>query len=262
MCLVKNGGNNVAVFYLKFGFSGGKSINITMKYAEVGIACNLDQDCLDLYGCPNNIAPNFCIKRYDTQPSFKISVEDCGGVIDFTDEDLVLEANMWAKAKLKINISESDDYLSFADNIGFFQVMQNDIIVIDKTRTIEHMLVIGFDESNNKIEVQRGYNGTVAQSWKKGSSVRILRLMDSPAQIESVYEDVLQPSDGTVLQNQLSQTLFVYNWQENSTNLPGCYWFEFKLIKMSNSSVEWTRRFPSSDEGFLIRIIDSPTKEL
>lgn len=237
-----------------------------MKYSEVGIRCGTNQNCLDLYGCPD-FPPNFCIKRYDTQPSFKISVEDCGGVVDFTDENLVLEANMWAKAKLKSNILEDDEFLSFADNIGFFQVMQNDVIVIDKIRTTEHMLVTGFNESNNQVQVQRGYNGTVAQDWKKGSSVRIFRFMDSQAQIESIYENTLQP-DGNVLENKLVQTLFVYNWEENSTSLPGCYWLEFKLIKMSSPSappsdpVEWTRRFPSNQEGFLIRIIDSPTKEL
>lgn len=239
-----------------------------MRYSEIGTGCSSNQDCcVDLYGCPD-IAPNFCIKRYDTQPSLKISIEDCGGVVDFTDENLVLEANMWAKSKLKINIDNNDEFISFADNIGFFQVMQNDIIVIDKIRTTEHMLVIGFNESNNQIEVQRGYNGTTAQDWKKGSSLRIFRFMDSPAQIESVYENVLK-SDGTMSENQLTQTLFSYNWEPNTTDLPGCYWLEFKLIKMAPVSspppenpVEWTRRFPSNQEGFLIKIIDSPTKEL
>lgn len=263
-----------------------------MKYSELGISCNNSQQCTDLYGCPSNIAPNFCIKRHDTKPPLKISIEDCGGTVDFTDETLVLEASIWANAKLKKSIDEEDDYVSFADNIGFFQVMQNDIIVMDRVRMPEHMLVTGFDENNKLIRIQRGYNGTSAQSWKKGDSLRIFRVIDAPATIESVYEDVLQ-ADGIVNTNQLVGTFFVYEWDANSTCLPGCYWLEFKLLKISDeapymksnsisvipsftpstlnpsdfgcgleSGVEWTRRFPSASEGFLIRIIDTPTKDL
>ena len=263
-----------------------------MRYSELGINCSAGQHCSDLYGCPSNITPNICIKRHDTKPSFKVSVEDCGGALDLTNENLVLEANMWANAKLKKNILESDEYFSFADNIGFFQVMQNDIIVMDRIRMPEHMLVTGFDENNKLIRVQRAYNGTIAQFWKKGDSLRIFRLMNAPAEIELSYEDLLQ-ADGNMLQNQLVQTSLVYNWDANSTCLPGCYWLEFKLMKMteetafikSNSisitpsftpvdlnpsdfgcgygvGVEWVRRFPSTSEGFLIKIIDSPTQEL
>jgi hypothetical protein len=239
-------------------------------------------------GCPEGVVPAFCIKRHDTKPALKISVEDCDGVVDLTDESLVLEVNMWAKAKLKKTITAEENYLSFADGIGFNQVMQNDIIIIERTRSPEHMLVTGFDETNKLINVQRAYNGTQAQACNKGDSLRIFRLMDAPAQIESVFEDILQ-ADGTSLSDQLVSTFMVYNWDANSTCLPGCYWLEFKLMKINNSTplinsssisftpssltpedfgcfsglgVEWVRRFPSSSEGFLISIIDSPTQEL
>ncbi|NBW98826.1 hypothetical protein EBR03_04570, partial [bacterium] len=119
-----------------------------------------------------------------------VAVEDCDGVVDLTDGNLVLEVNMWAKAKLKKSIDTEETNLSFADGIGFNQVMQNDIIIIDRVRGPEHMLVTGFDESNKLIKVQRAYNGTQAQSWNKGDSIRIFRLMDAPAEIESVFEDV------------------------------------------------------------------------
>jgi len=258
-----------------------------MKNIELGIGCSSNSSCPDNYGCPDGVAPNFCIKRHDTKPSFRVAVEDCDGVVDLTDGNLVLEVNMWAKAKLKKSIDTEETNLSFADGIGFNQVMQNDIIIIDRVRGPEHMLVTGFDESNKLIKVQRAYNGTQAQSWNKGDSIRIFRLMDAPAEIESVFEDVFQ-TDGTVLSNQLTETFMVFNWNANSTCLPGCYWLEFKLMKMnydsminsnsisftpssltpedfgctSGSGVEWVRRFPSSAEGFLINIIDSPTQEL
>lgn len=260
---------------------------------ELGIGCGSSgSTCVDLYGCPSNITPDFCIKRHDTMPSFKISVDDCDGVVDLTDENLVLEANFWSKAKLKKAIDENIDYLSFADNIGFNQVMQNDIIIMDRVRRPEHMLVIGFDEKNKLVRVQRGYNGTQSQSWEKGTSLRIFREMNASAEIQSIYEDLMQ-TDGTTLENQLTQTFLVFNWNSNTTCLPGCYWLEFKLLKMQNVNtllsqnsedisytdisftpssftpddfgcssgldVVWERRFPVGGEGFLIKIIDSPT---
>jgi|688.fasta_scaffold174520_3 hypothetical protein len=236
-----------------------------MRYSELGIGCSANQDCCgdgNLYGCPSDVSPSFCIKRYDTKPSFKVPVEDCCNSIDLTDENLILEYNMWAFAKLKTNISDTDDSISFADNIGFFQVEENDILVISKGRLLEHMIVTGFDEDEKLVNVQRGHNSTNSQSWKKGDQILIFRVMDAPAEIELVYENVMN-SDGTV-ENKLVQSLLVCNWDENSTKMPGCYWLEFKLIKMNpeTSEVEWMRRIPATTQGLLINIIDSPTKEL
>lgn len=261
---------------------------------ELGIGCSSQAPCSDEYGCPDNIQPDFCIKRHDTQPSFKISVNDCDGVVDFTDQNLVLEANIWCNARLKKSIDKDGDYISLADNIGFNQVMQNDIIIIDRTRRPEHMLVTGFDENNKLIKIQRGYNGTEIQPWSKGSFLRIFRAVDSPAEIQSIFEDVMQ-NDGTTLKDQLTTTFLVYNWNSNVTCLPGCYWLEFKLMKIQDNNVtpmknnyisnteisftpstfgpedfgcgmgvdvEWVRRFPSQAQGFLIKIIDSPTNNL
>lgn len=249
-------------------------------------------NCPDTFGCPPGIAPDFCIKRHDTRPAFKVSIEDCDGVFDLSDEDLVLEVNMWAKARLRRAITASDTYFALADNIGFEQAMVGDIIVMDRVRLPEHMLVTAFDETNKLIQVQRGYNGTQAQAWSKGSKMRIFRIMNGPAEIETVLEDVIQV-DGTTARDQLVGTFLVFNWDANSTCLPGCYWLEFKLLKMEVSSlsiqatgvsiipsftpstyssatfgcslgsgVEWVRRFPSEGEGFLIRINESPTQEI
>ena len=261
---------------------------------ELGIGCSSSSSCVDLYGCPQGIQPDFCIKRHDTQPSFKISVDDCDGVVDLTDESLVLEASIWCNAKLKKSIDSQIDYISFADNIGFNQVMQDDIIIMDSVRRPEYMLVIGFDENNKLIRVQRGYSGTEVQSWSKGSSLRIFKAINAPAEIQSVFEDVEQ-TDGTTLKNQLTTTFLVLNWTPNLTCLPGCYWLEFKLMKMQSIApiapittyemssiisftpssygpedfgcgmgidIEWVRRFPSQGEGFLIKINDSPTNNL
>lgn len=261
--------------------------------ASVGVGCrSTSSGCPTKDGCPPGVCPDFTIRRHDTMPAFKVAVGDCDGPLDLTSEDLILEANMWAKAKLKKAISASEDDFRLADDIGFEQVMVGDIIIMDRVRLPEHMLVIAFDETNKLIQVQRGYNGTQASAWKKGASMRIFRTMNASAEIETVYENVIQ-EDGTTVE-QLTDTLLVFSWDANTTCLPGCYWLEFKLIKMVSEEeedvdalaisvtpsftpstysaatfgcslgigVEWTRRFPVSGEAFLIKIEDSPTSEM
>lgn len=253
--------------------------------------CNTTNNCPDKFGCIPGVCPDFVIKRYDTRPVFKILVEDCDGPLDLTDESLILEANMWSKSKLKTSISASDDYFALADNIGFEQIMVGDIIFLDRVRMPEQMLVLGFDEANSLVQVQRAYHGTVASAWKKGTPMRIFRTLNASAQIETILTDIVK-EDGTKLVDQISETYLVYNWDIKDTCTPGCYWLEFKLLKMiveeaeveslatpSNISftpstmsaadfgcflgagVEWVRRFPVDSEGFLIKIVESHTAE-
>ncbi len=187
---------------------------------------------------------------------------------------LVVEANMWANAKLKKDITALDTSLALADNIGFCQIMQNDIILMERTRAPEEMRITGFDETNNLIFVERGYNGTVPQSWKRGTPMKIFRFMNAPALSEMLYDDETQV-DGTVNCNVLTDSFLVYEWNVNDTCVPGCFSFEFKVIKMSDSppvipsvtpacylgvGVEWTRRFPNCGE-FLVKVCNSPTSE-
>lgn len=243
--------------------------------------------CPDEFGCNPCVCPDFTIRRHDNKPPFKLKIEDCDGPMDLTG--LVVEATMWAKAKLKTAITASDEYFALADNIGFHQIMVGDIIVVDRPRLPEQMLVTAFDEANKLVKVQRGYHGTQAQAWKKGQAIRIMKFINAEAQSEMVYQDVLQ-LDGTIAEDQLMDSFFIYEWQENDTCLPGCYYLEFKLIKVTSevtvqavdtvipsftspdltpadfgcglgTNVEWIRRFPVDSEGFLIKIYDSPTSE-
>jgi hypothetical protein len=265
---------------------------MVVQGSSIGVPCGQTDNCVDEFGCPSGICPDFTIRRHDTRPPFKVAVEDCDGPLDLTD--LVLEANMWAKAKLKAAIDEDDTFFQFADGIGFQQVMVGDIIVIDRVRLPEHMLVLGFDETNKYISVQRGYNGTQAQAFKKGQSLRIFRVMNAPAVTEMELDDIEQV-DGTTLTDQIIASFLIYEFQANDTCLPGCYLLEFKLLKMAENGsagmlststttvipsftdpsltpedfgcilgegVEWVRRFPVTKEGFLIKITDSPTTEL
>lgn len=235
--------------------------------------CGLPPGCPDSLGCPPGVCPDFQIKRHDTMPSFKVSVEDDDGPLDLTG--LVLEANMWVCAKFKANVTDTDTTFQLADNKGFDRILVNDIIVPDRIRSPEYMRIIGFDEDAKTIEVERGYLDTTPVNWKKGTSMRIFRIFNAPATTEMIYEDVTQP-DGCVLQDQLAESLLIYEWTANDTCVPGCFWFEFKLLKMlsppivipsftpmctSGAGVEWVRRFPVNGE-FLVKINDSPTAEI
>ena len=99
-------------------------------------------------------------------------------------------------------------------------------------------------------------------------------------------EDI-QQIDGTVLTDQITESRLVYEWAAHDTCLPGCYFMEFKLLKMLDTpspspdptpsqngsytdfqmgcttgvGVEWVRRYPSCGEGYVVKIFDSPTSE-
>lgn len=233
--------------------------------------CGNYNECPDKFGCSNE-CPDFQIKRHDTRPAFKVAVEDDNGPLDLTG--LVLEANMWVNSKLKANIDDDDTTIKLSENIGFDQILPGDIIIMDRVRSPEQMSVISFDEIEKTIEVGRGHNGTTASAWKKGNKLRAFRLLNAAATTEMLYDDITQ-IDGTVLEDQLIESYLVYEWTANDTCVPGCFWLEFKLIKISEDveipsvtpvcysgdGVEWVRRFPSNGE-FLIKVWDSPTSEV
>jgi hypothetical protein len=272
--------------------------------ANIGVPRDwpVTQRCVSSSVCSS--AADYSIKRHDTKPPFKVRMEDCNGPMDLRDPELILEANIWFKTKLKDTITTTDTYFRFIDNIGFEQVIVGDILVMNRPRMPEHMLITAIDEDNHLVQVSRGYNGTSIANWKKGQAILIFREMYAPAIIESVLDDVTE-MDGTVLQNQLIETYLVFEFSEICTCLAGCFLLEFKLLKMispvvsilsdsdplvsitpsfipswtdipsfipldfqistyncgKGAGVEWVRRFPLDREGFVIRIMDSPTAE-
>lgn len=229
-----------------------------MLNAEIGVGCGGSADgCGGSGGCSET--PDFCIKRHDTRPAFRVSVSDCSGVLDLTDENLALEASMWFETKIKSAINQSATVISFADNIGFDQVLVGDLIVTDKVRNPENMVVSSIDELAKTVTVQRGQNGSAAQPMARGASINIFRFTDSPAEIESVFGDITNV-DGNVT-NELLDTFLVFNWEGNQTSLPGCYRMEFKLLRISpgTADVDWTKRFPLGSSGFVINVVDSAT---
>lgn len=237
--------------------------------------------CPDESGCPPGIVPDFEIKRHDTLPAFVLSVSDCDGPLDLTD--CVAEVSMWANARFKAAVAAVDASFSLADNIGFYQTMVGDIVVVDHPRSPEQMLVTGFDETNKTITVQRAYGGTTAVAHRKGGKLRIFRILNSVAEVSEVTESIQSVYDGS-FHDEITESKLIYNWNPEDTCLAGCYWFEFKLLKMDTelllqieegistisvasisgcelgTAVLSARRFPMCD-AFLVRICDSPTAE-
>ena len=202
-----------------------------MACSSTGIGCNTTtaKSCPDEYGCVSGVCADFIIRRHDTKPSFKVKIEDCDGPLDLTD--LVLEATMWAKGKLKVALEQDDSVIAFADNIGFNQIMQGDVIIMDQARLPEKMLVVGFDEVNRLVRVQRGYHGTPVQKWKRGAGLKIIKFSNATATTEMLYQDIIS-IDGTTTKDVLVDSFLIYEWQSEDTCLPGCYYLEFKLLKM------------------------------
>lgn len=215
-------------------------------------SCQSNNTCVSKFGCPEGQCPDFVIKRHDTKPALKVSIEDCEGAFDF--RGLVIEANMWALAKLKTEIDEEATYFRLSDDIGFEQIMVGDIIIAERVRLPERMLVTGFDEINKLVQVQRGYQATTASVWKKGTVLRIFRILNSPAEAEMNFEDVTN-IEGVVETDVLQSSYLVYEWGPEDTCLPGCYWFEFKVLKMIDvvwylPGGYWLGEIHTGEDGF------------
>ncbi len=198
------------------------------------MTCNIQSSCPDAFGCDPNVCPDFLIKRHSTKPAMEVSIKDCGQPIDLTDT--VLEVSMWANAKLKSKITVDDTDFGLADNIGFQQISIGDIIVVDRVRSPEQMLVTGIDENNFLIRVQRGYNGTAINDYKKGTKLKSFRFLNAIGETEITLRDIEQ-EDGTVEKDVLSESKLIYSWGAADTCLPGCYNLEMKLLKMIPSVI-------------------------
>lgn len=233
--------------------------------------------CFDVYGCcvSGGRCPDFEIKRHDTKPPFNLAVSDCAGPLDLTNT--VVEVSMWAKGRLKTAITAETTEFALADNIGFYQSLAGDVIVVDRIRSPEMMLVVGHDEEHNLIKVMRGYQGTSPGSYKKGTSLKLFRVLNGMGETQTITETVEQV-DGSK-KEVVTEARLVYNWRPSDTCLPGCYYLEFKLLKMllqaeinpylvipsvdscsMGYGVEWVRRFPING-NFIVKINDSPSAE-
>lgn len=234
--------------------------------------------------CNNTIegTPDYITKQHSTYPSLRIEVTDCNGE-PYDLKDLVVEASMWTNAKLKTALNISDDLIKFADNIGYNNVGPNSILHVSNGRDFERMSIVGFDDVNKVIQVQRGACDTVIRPWTKGTPVKILRFFNSAASSEMIYYNK-ENLDGTISYDVLQKSFLIYDWKPEDVCFAGRYYFEFKVLKMGllatatdpiniisandinyhcdlGYGVEWARRFPNDKDGFIIEIKSSPTAE-
>lgn len=236
--------------------------------------CPVNLNCPDKYGCFPNVCPDFVIKQHDTLPILKYEVTDEeGNPIDLTGK--VVEASMWWNGKLRKDITASTTEFRFSHDVGFYQALQDDIIIVDTPRSPEHMLVTSFDEANKTITVERGINGTIPMSYKKNTSMKGFRFMGSPGATEMILENQTQ-IDGTVYCDQLVGSFLTYTFDSTGTCSKGCFCFEFKLLTMDPNSitipsvipqcfigvgVTAVERYPKCGQ-LLIKICESPTAEV
>jgi hypothetical protein len=117
------------------------------------------------------------------------------------------------------------------------------------------MLVLGFDEKNKFIKVQRSYHGTDANSYKKGTKIRIFRIMNEQARAEMEFKDI-NNVDGTLENDVIQSSFLTYDWKPEDTCLPGIYYLEFKVLKMIDvvyfiPDGDWVGEvFKNNEDGF------------
>jgi len=105
--------------------------------------------------------------------------------------------------------------------------------------------------------VDRAQLGTAALNWKKGTVVKMIRFINSPATKELVNSTSLNMQGDE--ETTLAESYLIYNWLDDfDTSLPGDYLLEFKVTKINSetSNVEWTRKYPSEKEGISVKILD------
>jgi hypothetical protein len=173
--------------------------------------------------------------------------------LDLTGKEIT--ASMWANAKLKKDISDSDTEILFADNIGLNSVIPEDVLLLKSSS--DHELVQVSSIENNNITVTRGYFDTTSINWKKGTNIKIIKIMNSSATYDLVKEDVMK-LNGTVEKNVLVESYLVYNWFVDDTRVPGEYYFEFKVIERNESDeITSSRKYPEEKEGIFVNILDN-----
>jgi hypothetical protein len=163
---------------------------------------------------------------------------------------------MWSNAKLKKDINTLQQEILFANNTGFETVAVGSNLLLKASNSYETLVVTSVDSYYNTLTVNRAQLGTNALNWKKGTVVKIIKFINSPATKELVNSTSLnmQGEEETTL----AESYLVYNWLESDTSLPGDYLFEFKVTKTNPDTqvVEWSRKYPAEKEGIFVKTLD------
>ena len=174
----------------------------------------------------NNNNFEFIIKKNDTNPPLRYKIFDCDSNPVDLEGDFLVEASMWSNAKIKKDIDDAQQDISFADNVGFETASIGSNLLLKTSNRYELMTVEDVDDINKIIYAQRAQLNSVASVWKKGSPIKIIKFLNFPATKELEYSDGIDINGEKT--TSLSGSYLVYNWNGLDTSTPGEYFFEFK----------------------------------
>jgi hypothetical protein len=192
---------------------------------------------------------DYIIKKNDTMPYIKYNVKGCDE-IDLNEEGINITASMWSNSSLKNKINENETFLIFKNNYNLESVKEGEYILIKKFNKSEHMLCE--EVYDNGIRVQRAQLSSEAISFGRGDKIQIIKFYEVEAEKEIEYNNSID-LNGKEKEEVSSQNL-VYKWREGDTSSPGEFFLEFKVSKIIEDEIIWTKKYPSTKEGISIKI--------
>jgi hypothetical protein len=192
---------------------------------------------------------DYIIKKNDTMPYIKYNIKGCDE-LDLSEDGISVTASMWSTSSLKNKINEDETFLMFKNNYNLEAVEEGDYILIKKLNKSEHTLCE--EVYDNGVRVQRAQLSSEATSFGRGDKIQIIKFYEVEAEKEIEYNNSID-LNGKEKEEVSSQNL-VYKWREGNTSSPGEFFLEFKVSKIVEDEIIWTKKYPSTKEGISIKI--------
>lgn len=193
---------------------------------------------------------DFTIKRGDTAPPIVYNILGCEN-IDISSSNILVTVSMWANSNLAYKINSTDTEIKFKNNYNITAADIDNYILLKKYNSFEYLKILSVDY--DLITVSRSELSSVARDWDKGVELKIIKFLDVEGEKEVLYNESMNLNGE--LQSIISAQNLVYRWNDNDTVKPGEYFMEFKASNIDPPA--WTRKFPTSEEGVKIQIIDN-----
>jgi len=201
--------------------------------------------------CKNEVF-DYIIKKNDTKPDIIYTIKECDN-IDLEEEGLIVTASMWANSNLKNKILADSTYLELKNNYNLESIQENNLILIKKYNFFEYLEVSSLDY--NKVNINRAQAGSSSRVGEKGNEIKIIKFLELEATKDIQYNTKIELNGET--SNVKSMQNLIYEWKENQTSSPGEFFIEFKISKILNGEILWTKKFPSEKEGISIKITNN-----
>lgn len=195
---------------------------------------------------------DYIIKRNDTFPPILYNLPECEE-INLDQQEISVTASMWSNSNLAFELNDTNINIKLKNNYNISTVSVDDYILIKKNNFFEYFKVVSIN--SDELEVLRAQLGSVARNWQKSNQIKIIKIFDIEAEKQILYNDSINLNGQT--ENIVSSQNLIYNWADGDTSSPGEYFLEFKVSKIKNGVVEWTKKFPGKEEGIKVQIIDN-----